>query len=157
VQRVSGHARLPSPFMVEIICDVAMSHRSAGLKWFRATHPKLTDGKVRVSRYYPPGEATWNPERPTWAFEFPLKDLESAAAVTYCVCQRRDGDGFDCLRVPHQYVLDRRAVLYERIDKNGGPSIGVFLAADLATRFRDVRGTGGVDFGQFLLRADITR
>jgi len=128
-----------------------MSQQSAGLNWFRATHPKLTDGKVRVSRYYPPGKSTWKPEQPTWAFEFPLKDLESAVHVTYCVCQSEDGDSFYCLRVPHQHVLDHWDALYKRIDKSGRPSIGVFLAADSAARFRDVRATGGIDFRQFLL------
>jgi len=140
----------------EIICGVAISQRSAGLKWFRATHPKLTDGKIRISRYYPPGKSTWKPEQPTWAFEFPLKDLESAVSVTYCVCQSKDGGSFYCLRVPHQHVLDHRAVLYQRIDKSGGRSIGVFLAADPAARFRDVRAKGGIDFGQFLLPVEAT-
>jgi hypothetical protein len=135
----------------EITCvGVAMSQRSAGLNWFRATYPKLTDGIVRVSRYYPPGKSTWKHDQPTWAFEFPLKYLESAVSVTYCVCQK-EGGGFYCLRVPHQHVLDHRAALYERIDKSGRPSIGVFLAADPSARFRDVRGTDGIDFGQFLL------
>lgn len=123
--------------------------KAAALRWFRTTHPKLTDGKVRVSRYYPAGDSTWKSDQPTWAFEFPLKDLESAVSVTYCICQ--DGGSFYCLQVPHRYVLDHRAALYERIDKSGGPSIGVFLAADAAAKFRDVRGTGGIDFGQFLL------
>jgi len=134
-----------------------MSHQSerstAGRRWFRTTHPELHDGKVRVSRYYPPGkEGTWQHEQPTWAFEFPLKDLESDVAVTYCVCQSHDGIGFvHCLRVPHQYVLDHRALLYERIDKSGRPSIGVSLAADPVGNFRNVRGAGDIDFGQFLL------
>ena len=140
----------------EVISVVAMSQRSAGLKWFRATHPERIDGKVRVSHYYPPGKSTWKPEQPTWAFEFPLKDLKSAVAVTYCVCESKDGGSFYCLRVPHQHVLDHRAALYERIDKSGRPSIGVFLAASPAAKFRDVRATGGVDFGQFLLRVDVT-
>jgi hypothetical protein len=130
------------------------SERSAGgHRWFRATHPGLTDGKVRISRYYPSGKkGTWRHDQPTWAFEFPLKDLESGATVTYCVCQSKDDGSFIyCLRVPHQYVLDHRDALYERIDKSGRPSIGVFLAADSPTRFKDVRGTGDIDFGQFLL------
>src|SRR5216684_4116901 len=98
-----------------------MSQRSAGLKWFRSTYPKLSDGKVRVSRYYPPGKSTWKPGQPTWAFEFPLRDLKSSVSVTYCVCQSKDGGKFIyCLRVPHQYVLDHRAEMYERIDKSGG-------------------------------------
>jgi hypothetical protein len=46
--------------------------------------------------------------------------------------------------------------MYERIDKSGGHSIGVFLAADPTARFRDVRATGGIDFGQFLLPAEPT-
>jgi hypothetical protein len=144
----------------EIRCRATMSQQSersaAGLKWFRATYPKLTDGKVRVSRYYPHGKSTWKPEQPTWAFEFPLKDLESAVSVTYCVCQSKDGGSFYCLRVPHQHVLDHRTALYERIDKSGGSSISVFLAADPAARFRDVRSAGGIDFGQFLLPVGAT-
>jgi hypothetical protein len=113
----------------------------------------MTDGKVRVSRYYPPGKnGTWRHEQPTWAFEFPLTDLESAIPVTYCVCESKDGGSFvHCLRVSHQYVLDHRAALYERTDKSGNPSIGIFLAADPAVKFRDVRGTGGIQFVQFLL------
>jgi hypothetical protein len=135
------------------------SERSAaGRKWFRVTHTKLTDGKVRVSRCYPPGKkGTWQHEQATWAFEFPLKDLESAASVTYCVCQSEDGDSFThCLRIPHQYVLDHRTALYERTDKSGRLSIGVFLAADPAARFRNVRGAGGIGFGQFLLPVEAT-
>ena len=127
-----------------------MSLRSAGLEWFRAVHG-ATDGKVRVSRYYPPGKQTWAHHQPTWAFEFPLKDLKSAVSVTYCVCQSEEASSFYCLGVPHQYVLDNRARLYERVDKSGRPSVGVFLAADSSARFRDVRGTDGVGFGQFLL------
>lgn len=113
----------------------------------------MTDGKVRVSRYYPPGkEGTWQHNHATWAFEFPLRDLESAAPVTYCVCERRDGHGFvHCLRVPHQYVLDHRNALYERIDKSHKLSIGVFLAADSTLLLRDLRGSGRVEFQQFLL------
>jgi len=123
-----------------------MSERSAGLRWFRGTHG-ATDGKVRVSRYYPT-EKSWGGQ-PAWAFEFPLEDLESPTiSVTYCVCQSRDGRSFCCLRVPHEYLLSHRTALYERTKKG---TISVFLAADTATMFRDVRGTGGVGFGQFLL------
>jgi hypothetical protein len=135
--------------------------KAAGLAWFRATYPKLIGtGTVRVSCYYPPAKkatpvkkGTWHRQHATWAFEFPLKDLKSAASVTYCVCQSDDGATFiHCLRVPHQYVLDHRPSLYERIDKSGEPSIGVFLAADIPVKFRDERqGPGGIEFGQFLL------
>jgi len=113
----------------------------------------MTNGKVRVSRYYPAGKSgTWRHEQPTWAFEFPLKDLKSANPVTYCVCESKEGGRFvHCLRVSHQYVLDHRTALYERIDKSGYASIGIFLAASPAVKFRDVRGTGGIQFGQFLL------
>lgn len=143
-------------FFAGIICEVSMSQQSdrrvAGRKWFRTTHPKLTDGKVRVSRYYAAGEGTWKHEQPTWAFEFPLKDLKAAVSVTYCFCEGKNGGSFIyCLRVPHQYVLNHQAALYERSDKSGGRSIGVFLSADSAARFRDVRGAGGINFGQFLL------
>jgi hypothetical protein len=132
--------------------EAKSDRKSAAKKWFRASYPKMADGKIRVSRYYPPGQSTWQPDQPTWAFEFPLKDLESDVAVTYCVCECKDGGSFKyCLRIPHQYVLDHRAALYERIDKSGGPSISVFLGADPPAMFTDVRSAGGVNFGRFLL------
>jgi hypothetical protein len=123
-----------------------MSQRSAGREWFRKAHPLATDGVVRVSRYYPSAKS-WK-HQPAWAFHLPLEDLESAISVTYCVCQDKDGGCFRCLRVPHQYVLDHRAGLYWRSDKG---AFSVFLAADAAAIFRDMRGTDGVEFGQFLL------
>jgi hypothetical protein len=46
--------------------------------------------------------------------------------------------------------------MYERTDKSGGKSIGVFLAAGSAARFSDVRAAGGIDFGQFLLPVEAT-
>jgi hypothetical protein len=125
----------------------------AGRQWFREAYPRLADGKTRVSRYYPRGmHGTWSREHATWAFEFPLKDLESAVSVTYCVCESESGDGFVyCLRVPHRYVLTHRNRLYERIDKGGRLSISVFLAADSNIELREVRGLGKIDFRQFLL------
>jgi hypothetical protein len=125
---------------------------AAGKKWFRATHPKRTDGKIRVSRYYRPGKTgTWKHDRSTWAFKLPLKDLESAVSVTYCVCQSNDGRSFIyCLRVPHQYVLDHWDALDNSTDKSGTWA-RVFLAADSPSRFKEVRGPGGIDFGQFLI------
>ena len=102
---------------------------------------EMTDGKVRVSRYVP-GDSTWKSDQPTWAFEFPLKDLESAVSVTYLICQ--DGGSFQSARRCHTdtYTWDYRAALYERIDKSGGPSIGVFLAADAAAEIQRRTGYG---------------
>jgi hypothetical protein len=50
-----------------------------------------------------------------------------------------------------ELTLKHRDALYERVDRSGGLSIGVILSADSATRFRDLRGPGGLDFGAFLL------
>jgi hypothetical protein len=126
---------------------------AAGRKWFLATHPELTGGKVRVSKYFPAGkEGTWQHGQSTWAFEFPLTDLESAVRVTYCVCAAKAGGRFIyCLGVKHEFVLKHLDALYKRVDKNSRLAIGVFLAADSAPRFRDLRGPGGIDFASFLL------
>jgi len=119
---------------MEIIYAAAMSpsqRSAAGHQWFSATYPKLTgNGTVRVSRYYPPGKKTWQRQHPTWAFEFPLKDLESANfVVTYCVCESQAGGSFlYCLGVPHQHVLNNRPGLYSRVDKSGGLSFSVFVS-----------------------------
>ena len=80
-----------------------------------------------------------------------MKDLQSSVPVTYCICEA-DGGGFvHCLAILHEYVLEHRPKLYERTDKGGNPSIGVFLAADQDIRFTDVRSASRVRFARFVL------
>jgi hypothetical protein len=78
-----------------------------------------------------------------------MKDLESTVCVTYCVCEAKSGGFIYCLGVPHEFVVKHRDALYRRV---GGLSVGVFLAAESAPRFRDLRGPGGIDFEPFLLQ-----
>ena len=122
-----------------------MSLRDDGLKWLRE-HYGPPVGPVRVSKYYQADES-WN-EKPVWWFEFPESTLmEHTSKCIHFLCQQVGmAEPFTHLRVPIDWLRERRQELYIRQDKG----VSIYLSAEDGTLYREMRGTGKLDFSEFL-------
>lgn len=102
------------------------------------------------SRYYP-SERSWT-KTPAWAFEIPLKVVETAdrTSTVTLLCQDCSGENkYLVLGVPVSFLKKNLKGLYVRKDH---ASISLFLSAQDKDQFTDLRGDGKVGFAQYQIR-----
>ena len=111
----------------------------------RAGRP--TDGPVHVSKFFRPDES-WTGTA-VWWFEFSESEaVETAEGDIDLLCEvAPDTDDFHHLRVPARLFLDRKEDFHVRSEKD---AFSLYLSAEADRAFRELRGTGGVEFAQFV-------
>ncbi|MHC5054176.1 MAG: hypothetical protein ACYTKD_05610 [Planctomycetota bacterium] len=110
-------------------------------RWMEA--PKAC---ISVSKRYQAAES-WT-KSPAWWFDISLEKLKSERCPTmYLLCEKSDGCGFHCLRVPAAFVLEKLPLLC-RIQDVHREKIRLHLSARDEDRFKDLRGSGQLDFSQ---------
>ncbi len=126
-----------------------MALRRSGQDWFREHHEP--GDEPRVSRFYPTHKS-W--KGPGWWFEFPDFAVSNPAGWIGLLCQRRDNpDAFHHLRVPMDLFVTRKPHLGYRADIK---KFSLFLSGEPETFFREMRGSGKIEFGEFEHRCDGT-
>ena len=124
-----------------------MTIRARALRWLALQH-RVRDGDIVTSRYYP-AEQSWT-GRDAWWLQIPVHRVQSlgASGAVHLVCEATPGaQSFHYLRVPASFLREHLADLDAPGD---GRMLSLFLSAEPATLFRDERGAGKVEFGQFL-------
>lgn len=123
-----------------------MTIRAAALRWLALTH-RVRDGDIFTSRYYPATESWTGAD--AWWLHLPVHRLDALGdRPVHLLCETAPGArDFHYLRVPASYLHQRLA----KLDRPGdGTQVSLFLSAEPATRFEDVRGAGRVPFASFL-------
>jgi hypothetical protein len=101
------------------------------------------------SKYYP-AETSWT-KTPAWAFEIPVSEFidakENSVIELRCECEIKKDPPY-ILLVPEAFLASNLESFYLRDDIQ---KISLFLSAETATWFRELRGGGGVEFYEFLI------
>lgn len=101
------------------------------------------------SKYYSP-EKSWT-KTPAWAFEIPVSEFinakENSVIELRCECENKKDPPY-VLLVPEDFLASNLESFYLRDDIQ---KISLFLSAETATWFRELRGGGGVEFYEFLI------
>ena len=127
-----------------------MTIRSRALRWLAARH-RVRDGDIVTSRYYPAAES-WT-GRDAWWVQVPVHRVRAlgASGAVHVVCEAGPGSPeFHYLRIPASFLRERLAELDTPGD---GRMVSLFLSAEPETLFRDERGAGKVEFGEFVREA----
>ena len=126
----------PSPY------EADMNLRKSGLDWFREHHGP--GDETRVSKFYPTHQS-W--KGPVWWFEFPDSAVSDPTGYINLLCQHRNNpDSFHHLRVPMALFGACKHHLGYREDNK---KFSLFLSAERETLFREMRGTGNIEFRGF--------
>lgn len=123
-----------------------MDTRSRGREWLRQRG--ITNEPFCVSKYYVFSES-WT-GKPVWFFEFP-ESLVSGNSGEYLhlLCEKTpSSDEFFHLQVPVSIFAACKHHLGFR-EQEGKYSL--FLSAEERTKYREVRGTGAIEFKAFLI------
>ena len=122
-----------------------MSIRPLALKWLSSNHKGVIED-IYTSKYYQP-EESWN-KKHVWWIEVPINVIETKSRNDInLICQKSlDENVFYYLQVPKKYFLDNLQLLYIRDEK-----ISIYLSAEKGNLFIEQRGSGKVDFKQFLI------
>ncbi len=123
-----------------------MSIRYKALTWLVSYH-KITNGTVVTTKYYTP-EQSW-PKKQVWWPQISKHEIETTAdKYINIVCERLpDSDDFYYLKVPVMFIKDNLKQFHIVKDK----TISMYLSADKNNLFEEIRGTGKLDFKQFLV------
>jgi hypothetical protein len=101
------------------------------------------------SRYYPP-EKSWT-KSPAWAFEIPVSEFIDANSNSVielkCDSENKNEPPY-VLLVPEDFLAGNVESFYLRDDVK---KISLFLSAETKTWFRELRGTGEIDFYDFFI------
>jgi hypothetical protein len=120
-----------------------MNLRNDGLKWFEEHHNSREP--IRVSKFYPAHES-WK-KGPVWWFEFPPHDVSNPNGWINLLCQRQnDPSSFHHLHIPMGLFAGCKHLIGFREDKN---VYSLFLSAEPESLFREMRGSGNIEFGVF--------
>ena len=122
--------------------------RSRGFTWLQ-NRGKLPL-HIRVSRFYPP-EASF-PHVPAWWCEFPTAEVEEDAwEHISLLCQTAPkGEQFHHLRVPMGLFPACKHHLCVR-EREGQRLYSLWLSAEPDSLFRELRGSGAIEFRPFLV------
>lgn len=125
-----------------------MTLRQDGLRWLQE-HYVPPDSSVRVSKYYSEDES-WC-KKPVWWFEFPKDTAEQGKSkYVHLLCQQVNAPGdFVHLRVPLDWLRANLAELHIR-QNSQRPLVSIYVSAEPDSLYGEIRGTGKLDFSQFL-------
>ena len=123
-----------------------MDTRNRGREWLRQRG--ITNEPFCASKYYGPSES-WT-RKPVWFFEFPESLVsDDSAEYRHLLCKKTpSSDAFHHLRVPISIFAACKHHLGFREQKG---KYSLFLSAEKRTKFREVRGTGAIEFKAFLI------
>ncbi len=122
-----------------------MSIRSEALRWLSLNFGNVI-GRICTSKYYLP-EESW-PKTRVWWLQIPPGVIEfNSKGHIHLVCQVAPGESdFYYLKVPIEYLYDNLEKFHRIGDK-----VDLYLSANPDTLFVEERGTGELDFIQFLI------
>ena len=123
--------------------------RKDAIKWL---HDKcgIVEGPVYYSRYYPSDKSYTR--APSWAHTIPrLHYMTEGSKWIHLLCQKKNNpDDYYYLRVPSEYVREKEVMLFVREEK----MVSIFLSAVEGIFMQDQRGSGKIDFAQFLIEVN---
>ena len=122
-----------------------MALRQEGIEWLHK-HYGSPVGPVHVSKYYD-GDESWN-KKPVWWFEFPESALDDTTFTrVHLVCQLiGEAEPFAHLCVPTDWLRERKQELHIR----PGKGVSIYVSAEDDSLYREMRGTGQIEFSEFL-------
>jgi hypothetical protein len=123
-----------------------MDTRSRGREWLRRRG--ITNEPFRASKYFLSSES-WN-HKPVWFFQFSESLVsDDSAEYLHLLCQKTpSSNAFYDLRVPISIFAACKHHLGFRKQKG---AYALYLSAEENTKFREVRGTGAIEFKAFLV------
>jgi hypothetical protein len=125
-----------------------ISIRKSGALWLR-DNGRETKERCVFSKYYTADESFTR--SPVWWFNFPERYATTDGAFLNLVCQLAPGSSeFRHLRVPMQFFLDHKHEICFREDIL---AFSPHLSAEEASLFREIRGTGRIEFGRFEVKS----
>lgn len=115
-------------------------------RWFLYKYDN-TKNKTYTSKYYLPEESF--PKKDVWWLQIPLAAIDSNRFThVNLICQVAPGaNDFHYLKVPVKYCQEHLNK-FHRV--NDIPHL--YLSAEPDTLFTEIRGTGKLDFSQFLIK-----
>jgi len=119
--------------------------RKAALDWFGKTYKDAT-GEIFTSKFYTSQES-WSKTR-VWFFQIPLDVVYSQPVKNiHLLCENHlSGDAFIYLKVPSLFFL-KNLKSFDVSDKE--KVVRIYLSAEAADMFTEVRGKDKVDFNKF--------
>lgn len=121
--------------------------RKRALDWFNAKYQQGQDN-IYTSKFYTPDES-WSNSR-VWFFQIPIEDIYSKnISKLHLLCENHlSGDDFYYICVPKIFLLKN----IRQFDENKKlKSLMIYLSAEAADMFKEVRGKGKTDFRPFLM------
>lgn len=123
-----------------------MSIRSNAITWL-STHHKNASGIVVTTKYYTP-EQSWPKKHVWWPTVSKQKIETTADKYINIVCEKLPASNdFYYLKVPVMFFKDHLKEFHIVKSK----TISMYLSADKNNLFEEIRGTGKLDFSQFLI------
>lgn len=124
-----------------------MNIRSEALAWFSKKFP-LSNVNVFTSKCYT-AEESWSKTK-VWFFQIPLAVVyKQPSQMIFLVCENLlQGEPFLCIKVSSFFFL--KHMLAFDVDRTQDV-VRIYLSAEAADMYREVRGRGKVDFRPYLL------
>lgn len=121
--------------------------RKRALEWFNSKF-QVENAKVYTSKFYPP-EESWSKTR-VWFFQISVEAINSLKDKSfYLICENNlSGEPFICFKVTSGFFLKNLDSF--DVDQEGKLA-RIYLSAEAANMFKEVRGKGEVDFRPFLI------
>jgi hypothetical protein len=126
--------------------------RREGLRFLERRLGRIPLGHIAVSKYYLPKES-WT-RSSIWWIDIPLNKLqEPSCHQVHLLCQNNEAGGFYYLPISVSFLIENINSL-DVVQKGHQRSetIRLYLSARKEDRFRDLRGSGRVDFARLVQR-----
>jgi hypothetical protein len=122
--------------------------RKKALEWLQSKCGEV-GREIFASKFYTPGES-WSNSR-VWFFQIPLEEIYSPISKDiHLLCENHlKGESFIHLKVKTLFLLKN---LKSFDVDNKGKVLRIYLSAEAANMFMEVRGTGKVKFEEFIVR-----
>ena len=119
--------------------------RKEALRWFNSKF-QLENGEIYTSKFYTPQES-WSNSR-VWFFQIPLEAIYSQTSKKiHLICENHlQGEPFIYLKVSTIFFL-KNLQSFDVSQKE--KVVRIYLSAEAANMFIEVRGKGKVDFKTF--------
>lgn len=123
--------------------------RREGLRFLEKRLGRIRSGHVAVSKYYPPKES-WT-RSPIWWFDLPLNKLRDPSChQVHLLCQDNEGEGFYYLCILVSFLLENLNSLdVVQKGRQRSETVRLYVSARREDHFRDLRGSGRVDFARW--------